>query len=174
MGRLLIEPGKDIRNYLPPVSAIAPIDWMTMASIRDSENWFLDYDNADKEFAGITMPGELAQWFRLAGYSDVREETNLYFRKGAGTVDDTNKLFNQGYRICVFINAQMLEATEQTETSRHADHWVVLRSPIARSGDNVSLKVFTWGQGEYQIPQRGDLSVHDFLNNFYGYVAGKP
>jgi hypothetical protein len=120
------------------------------------------------------MPGELAHWFRLAGYSDVREETNLYFRKGTGSVDDTNKLFNQGYRICVFINAHMLDASEQTETSRHADHWVVLRSPIARTGDKVSLKVFTWGNGDYQIPQRGELTMHDFLNNFYGYVAGKP
>ena len=54
--RLVIEPGKDVRNYLPSPGDIAPVDWMTMASIRDSENWFFDYDTAEKEFAGITMP----------------------------------------------------------------------------------------------------------------------
>jgi len=174
LGRLVIEPGKDVRSYLPPTYAIDQVDWLTMASIRDSENWLLDYDNADKEFAGITLPGELAHWFRLAGYSDVREETNLYFNKGTGTIDDANKLFAQGYRICVFINAQMLDAKEQTETSTIPNHWVVLQSAIARSGDKVSLEVFTWGEGKYRIPHSGDLTVHDFLNNFYGYVAGKP
>jgi hypothetical protein len=32
------------------------------------------YDSIEDEFAGITMPGELARWFRLAGYSDVRRK----------------------------------------------------------------------------------------------------
>jgi hypothetical protein len=173
IGRLLIEPGGDIRTYRPPPGSIHPVDWMTMASIRDSENYFFDYDSIEAEFAGITLPGELAHWFRLAGYSDVREETNVYFNKGTGTLDDATRLFSNGYRVCMFINAKMLDAKEQTESSTIPDHWVVLRSPIARSGGKVTLKVFTWGNGDYQIPQAGDLSQDDFLGNFYGYVAGK-
>jgi hypothetical protein len=174
LGRLLIEPGKDVRNYLPPRGAIHQVDWLTMASIRDSENWFFDYDSVKAEFAGITMPGELAHWFRLAGYSDVREETNVYFNKGTGTLDDASRLFAKGYRVCLFINAQMLEASEQTKSSTIPDHWVVLRSQIDRTEGKVRLTVFTWGKGSYQIPQGGDLTVKDFLGNFYGYVAGKP
>jgi hypothetical protein len=54
-GRLMIKPGKDVRDYTPPWS-VAHVDWLTMASLRDSENWFLDYDTADKEFAGINGP----------------------------------------------------------------------------------------------------------------------
>ena len=55
------------------------------------------------------------------------------------------------------------------------EHWVVLRSLIDRSNGKVALTVFTWGEGEYQIPHGSkDLSVGDFLDNFYGYVAGKP
>ena len=73
----------------------------------------------------------------------------------------------------MFINGQMLEAPNQTKSSNIANHWVVLRSPIDRSGGKVTAKVFTWGNGDYKIPQGGDLSVDDFLKNFYGYVAAK-
>ncbi len=174
IGRLMIEPGKDVRNYLPPPGAIEPVDWMTMASIRDSENWFFDYDSAEKEFAGMTMPGELAQWFRQAGYSDVREETNVYFTKGTATLDGASTLFAKGYRVVLFIAMQMLEAKNQTKSSTVPDHWIVLRSRIDHAGGNVKLKVFTWGQGEFAIPEGAPLSVDDFSKNFYGYVAGKP
>jgi hypothetical protein len=172
IGRLLIEPGKDVRNYSPSPGTIAQVDWMTMASIRDSENWLLDYDTADKEFAGITTPFELHRWFQDAGYSDVRQGTNIV-GIDTDTIAHTNELFAKGYRIVLLINAQMLEAKEQTKSSRIPDHWVVLRSQIERSGGKVRLKVFTWGRGDYQIPQGGDLSEDDFLENFYGYVAGR-
>jgi hypothetical protein len=173
IGRLLIEPGKAVRSYLPQTGEIHQVDWMTMASIRDSENWFFDYDSVEREFAGITLPGELAHWFRLAGYSDIREETNLTSNKGSSTLDDASRLVAQGYRVCMFINSKMLDATEQAKTSMNPDHWVVLRSEVDRSGEKVRLKVFTWGTGNYEIPQAGTLSLSDFLGNFYGYVAGK-
>ena len=38
LGRLSIEPGSDARNY-DPKGKIPQVDWLTMASIRDSENW---------------------------------------------------------------------------------------------------------------------------------------
>src|SRR5262249_24657836 len=58
IGRLLIEPGTGVRDYLPPRGAIPQVDWLTTASLRDSENWFFHYDSVDREFAGITLPGE--------------------------------------------------------------------------------------------------------------------
>jgi hypothetical protein len=152
------------------------VDWMTMASLRDSENFLLDYDDAKKQFAGITTPGGLADWFRRAGYSDVQEETNLEFHKGSGTLDDANKLFDKGYRICLFIRAEMLTEAEQSQSGSILDaHWAVQRSRIDVAAGKVRLKVFTWGEGEYQIPHGSkDLSLGDFLDNFYGYVAARP
>jgi hypothetical protein len=171
--RLLIEPGKDIRNHTP--SGIAQVDWLTLASIRDSENWFLDYDTEKKELAGTTMPGELAQWFRMAGFSDVQDETNLYANKGNGTIDDANELLGKGYRVVLLINFEMLDKDDQTKSGSVLDrHWVVLRSPIDRSGGNVTATVYSWGNGSYKIPQGAPLSVDDFLDNFYGFVAAKP
>ncbi|MGL4324453.1 MAG: hypothetical protein ACRCTD_10480 [Beijerinckiaceae bacterium] len=174
INRLYIKPGSDVRNYKPPAS-MDQVDWMTMASIRDSENAFLDYDTVDKAFAGMTLPGELADWFRRAGYSDIRNVTNVSIDKGTGTVDAATRLFNQGYRVCLFIAANMLKEADQTDGDWLADHWVVLRSPIDRTNDKVRMKVFTWGNGEHQVPNGSkDLSVSDFLDNFYGYVAAKP
>ena len=172
--RLQIEPGSDVRNYLPPAGSIPQVDWLTMASIRDSENAFFDYDSVDDEFAGITLPGELAHWFRRAGYSDVTERTNVYFNKGSGTLDEADRLYAAGYRVCLFIGINMLSGSNQTKGSSTAEHWVVLRSRVTRTGGNVSLKVFTWGDGTYQVPQRGTLSEGDFYGNFYGFVAAKP
>jgi hypothetical protein len=173
LGRLMIEPGKDARNYSPN-GKIPPVDWLTMASIRDSENAFFDYDDADKEFAGITLPGELANWFRRAGYSDVKNVTNVVFNKGGGTLDEADRLYAAGYRVCLFIGINMLSGRDQTSGSTTAEHWVVLRSPITRTGENVRLTVFTWGSGNHEVPQSGTLSLENFYRNFYGFVAAKP
>jgi hypothetical protein len=160
-----------LRQAQPPQN-MNQVDWMTMASIRDSENIIRVYNSASD--SGGTTDGELARWFERAGYSDVRNETNAIFSKGIGTIDSANQLFSQGYRICLYINSNMLHEKRQSTEGRRS-HVVVLRSPIDRSGGKIRLKVFTWGEGDYQIPHgTTDLSVDDFLDNFYGYVAGKP
>ncbi len=176
LGRLLIKPGGDVRDYTPPRS-ISAIDWLTMASIRDSENWFLDFDDTGRisDMAGITLPSEMEQWFRKAGYQDVREETNLVFNKSEGVIRDLNNLYRKGYRICLFISSNMAEKENQyLKGSIMTRHWIVQRSLIDVSYGNVSLKVFTWGQGESKIPEGdGNLPEGHFAMNFYGYVAGK-
>ena len=194
LGRLLIKPGSDVRDYTPPRS-ISPVDWLTMASIRDSENWFLDFDDTGRisDMAGITLPSEMEQWMRKAGYSDVRENTNLtnMMHKGIGTVDAANALYQKGYRVCLFISANMAEDMTQSgksltdwkdmgedDQSRRGSimtrHWVVQRSLIDKSGGNIKLKIFTWGNGDYSIPVGSrNLPAEHFLMNFYGYVAGK-
>jgi hypothetical protein len=172
IGRIWVKPSPGIFRYVP--RQIDPVDWLTMASLRDSENWFFDYDNAKKEFAGITLPGELADWFRKAGYSDVKADANLVRRqRGTDAMDEASRLFSSNYRVCLFISANMIDASDQTKSANLPDHWVVLQSPIDRTGGNVKFTIFTWGDGSYQVPKGGPLSVDDFLLNFYGYVAAK-
>jgi hypothetical protein len=168
-----VEPRADCRNYSPPIGSIRPVDWLTAGSLRDSENGFFDYDDAEKEFAGITLPGDLSDWFRRAGYSEVLEETNMTVTKTSGDIDEANRLFGDNYRVCLFINAHMLSAKEQTMASPLPNHWVVLRSPITRQTGKVRCTVFTWGRGDFQVPQGADLTEPDFLKSYYGYVAAK-
>jgi hypothetical protein len=183
LGRLLIKPGKDVRHFTPPLT-MDHVDWLTGASVRDSENWFLDFDDTSKksDLAGITVPSEMEQWFRKAGYQDVRDNTNIsQFNKDIDTVNEANGLIDKGYRVCLFINANMTEYGDQSDKgSVFTMHWVVLREKIQVMNGNVKAKVFSWGKGEYEIPHPDPntgnlkpLSVADFLQNFYGYVAAK-
>jgi hypothetical protein len=181
LGYLMIKPGKDVKNFTPP-GTMDHVDWLTCASIRDSENWFLDFDDTGtiSDFAGITMPGEMAKWFRKAGYRDVTEDTNLSrFNKDIDTVNDANALLDKGYRVCLFISANMIDYDDQSDKGSVATmHWVVLREKIQVTNGTAKAKVFTWGKGDYEIPHSKNgsvkpLSVGDFLQNFYGYVAAK-
>jgi hypothetical protein len=53
-------------------------------------------------------------------------------------------------------------------------HWVVQRSKIDLSNKQEIVRVFTWGQGDYKVPETSkELSADEFLGNFYGYVAAK-
>ena len=55
LGSLEIEPGADARQYTP--STVNAADWIGLASIRDSENWFFDYQSErDELVSSIRVP----------------------------------------------------------------------------------------------------------------------
>jgi hypothetical protein len=172
IGSLEVKPRSDTRNYKVPKDKIHPVDWMGLASLRDSENLALSYSSVDDEAAGITMPGKLTDWFNKAGFGGVRNVTNVVFTKSKSDIEAADNLRKQGYRVCLFINADMLALAKQNKKSVLPDHWVVLSGPVNFfEGDRISLTVFTWGEGMRAVPRSGDLSLSSFLNNFYGYVA---
>ncbi|MBA2117524.1 hypothetical protein HOV93_47230 [Planctomycetes bacterium FF15] len=173
IGELTIKPCSDTRNYKPAKGSISPVDWLTAASIRDSENWFFDYQTASNEFAGITMPNEMASWFERAGFRDVRNVTNVYFTKGDNALDDIKRLMAKGFRICLFINSNMVKSAKQTVSSTFPDHWVVLRK-VHKSSKVVDLEIYNQGTGKFRVPKTGELLTEDFFKNFYGYVAARP
>ena len=172
LGKLRIEPGQDLKRHLPAKGSIDPSDWIALASIRDSENWFFDYQSASDQVAGITIPSSLASWYKKAGYTDIRNETNLYFIKDEANANMASTLYRKGFKVALFISANMLDTKSKTTSSTTPDHWVVLTSKI-KIGANVSFTVYTWGDPRRRVPQTGSLSKKDFLNNYYGYVACK-
>jgi hypothetical protein len=171
-----IKPTGDLLNYSPPHWKIAPVDWLTLASIRNSNDWFIHYDSVDGEFSGATTPMELAYWFTRAGYSNVKEDANFVrHQRDTVNMDEASRLFSAGYRVCLLIGSNLIDTTKQAESSDiRDDHWVVLQSAIDRSGGNVKMIIFTWGDQNRQVPQSGVLPLDDFLMNYYGYVAAKP
>jgi len=173
IGRLEIEPGSDCRSYAPPAS-FSQAEWLTAASLRDSENVFLDFENVNQGFQASASTADMVKWFGRAGYNDVKYDDNLFWSRGANDIELFNTLYRAGYRIVLRINSKMLKPDKQTNTSGAGNHFIVLLSPITKTGETVKLTVFTWGDGEYQIPQGKPLSQSDFLGNLYGYVAGKP
>ncbi len=172
IGSLEVKPSSGTRNYKVPKDKIHPVDWMGLASLRDSENLAMSYSSVDDAAAGITMPGKLADWFTKAGFSSVKNVTNVLITKSKSDIEAADKLRTQGSRVCLFINADMLDSATQNNKSVIPNHWVVLSAGVNFfEGDRITLTIFTWGEGMRAVPQTGDLSLSSFLNNFYGYVA---
>jgi hypothetical protein len=164
-------------RYINPGINIDQADWMTLGSLRSSENWLVDYWSTDQEVGGITTAWELARWLGDAGYRDVREETNAVRDKDESNLRDASRLYEAGYRTVLFIDSGMLKTTTQSDDSGILDrHWVVLRSKVQIANGSVRFMVYTWGEGERTIPQDPSvpLSLSNFLQNYHGYVAGKP
>lgn len=152
-------------------------EWLTAGSLRDSENFLLDYDGVDRNwFSDQTTNSEVARWFSKAGYTDVRAEDNMVMSRASSDIDLINRLYNEGYRIMLRINSKLLKGKEeQADTSYRGNHFVILRSPITVTGQEVKLTVYTWGWGRWNIPaQNTKMSPGGFLEHWYGYVAAKP
>lgn len=171
LGGLHIKPSSGCRAYQPPLDKIHPVDWIALASLRDSENTLFDYSSADDTAAGITMPKGLAGWFQKLGWK-ARNTTNVFFTKGRSEVNECIRNFPNGH-ICLFINMQMLNALKFAHHSVTPNHWVVLTKPMVVQQDMIKFGVYTWGR-LLDIPQTGSYVLDGFYRNFYGYVYTIP
>src|SRR6185312_6875494 len=179
IGDLKVEAGDDLLDY-DPGTHIEPVDWIAIASVRDSGNWFFDYQDVNNEVAGITMPSALESWFRKVGYRDIVNQTNVFLTKDEDCLRKASELYGKDYWVCLFINGQMLDPEDKDHHGSHSgsttpDHWVALTSPVDISPDKkvVKFTVYSWGQGHRPVPYTGSdkLSVKDICGNFYGFVA---
>ena len=174
IGSLKVEPSLPCRVYQPPADKIAPVDWIALASLRDSENTIMDYASADDTVAGITRPGTLASWFRDIGYQNVRDDTNYYFCKGAKEIQAFDRDMRVHARdVCLLVNDNLLYVQKNRLKSTFCNHWVVLDDTPQLNGNQINISVYSWG-ASHKIPGTSSLSIHDFSLNFYGYVSGKP
>jgi hypothetical protein len=165
IGSLSVEPSSDCKKYAPSTAkGIHPVDWLALASLRDSENDLFDYQSPSNEVGGITMPGDLVDWFKDAGFSKDANITNLVFTKGEGTIKDAGTRYSNNHSVCLFINANLLN--NPSDSSTFPDHWVVMTSPVTTDKGQVKLSVFSWGD-IHPI----DLKVDVFCKNFYGFIS---
>lgn len=170
-----LKPCKDLLSYeLAAADTIPSVDWIPLASVRDSENWFIDYQaTSDK---GGAWGGEVAKWLKKAGYTEVIEEWNYFFTKNEANLTRANEYFDKDYNLIFLINSAILY--DNTGMTFKPNHWVVLNSNIHYSLDSskdktVSMSVFTWGTRR-RIPSLGKtLKVKDFVDSYYGFVACK-
>lgn len=188
---VLLEPRSEIRRSAPTGNT-EPIDFMMLASLRDTFNAFLSPVGIWPDLASMTLPKDMRMWFWMAGYSDVSSDTSLSsFTRPPGiiqfaTLHDMNDYFNDGYKVVMLIDSDILETATQDSNSHAPDHWVGLTSAVstrkrpatfddAVANEAVSLEVFTWGRN-VAIPRdpRRPLRYGEFLDHYYGYVAAKP
>jgi hypothetical protein len=176
LGKLRVQPSKGCRNVkLPPPNpdpkkrtTIHPVDWVGLASLRDSENANFEYNSPSDAFPGITTPGELEKWLKALKMADVREKTNFWFLKDMDDFKRAAILYAQGYAICLFVNDEILYGHRVGKLSV-PNHWCVLNgNPILGRNSLITTQIFTWGKNR-QVSVTEDV----FLRGFYGYVAAK-
>ena len=101
---------------------IDPSDWIILASVRDTANWYFDYADEDQNATAITMPGDKVKWFKDGGYTDVIDETNLLLPADWIYASLANSYFKKGYHVTLFINSNMLSPSTVNDVSTIPDH----------------------------------------------------
>jgi hypothetical protein len=168
LGKLMIRPSAGCRNATIGTD-IPAVDWIGLASLRDSENANWEYNSPSDKFAGITMPGGMEDWFKALGFTDVREETNIVRTKGLDNFREAARLYAAGYTVCLFIWKDVLDGNRAGFFST-PNHWVVLsKYPSLTADRKVGFRVFTWGAHKLV----GPMPQADFLKGYYGFLAGK-
>lgn len=173
LGTLRIVPSSDLKAYDPGLE-VHPADWIPAASIRDSENALFDYQSVSDEFAGITLPGELVEWLRALGFTEIVDRTTTFAPFSTPAFQnllEAGVSREQGWWVFLFINSKMLDTSTQDEGSSVPNHWVVLRSSTI-GGQSVRLDIYTWGERR-AVPTSGTLSTRSCLRNYYGFVKCK-
>ena len=163
---LEVKPSADCLAANP--TGIDPVDWVALASLRDSENTFFDYQSSSNMVGGITTPSALAGWFERAGYRQVTNETNAFITKGADSLKTALGLVAQHRRVCLMINARMIYADGGASGFFSTPtHWVVLEGGRGIHGGQADLDIWTWGKSTSHGFRRTDR----VLTNHYGYVS---
>ena len=175
VGKWRLKPGIYLLHGEMP-NDVPQADWILLASIRDSENWFFEYSTKTKlsDIRSGTQLNELADWFEKTGYKKVESDgirTNWFDK--TDNLNKSLKLYKDDYQVTWFICADMLNST--IPDSINPDHVVVLAGdfvPPASKAAKVSIPIFTWGK-KTTIPETGGLNYGQFLDQYFGYVAGK-
>ncbi|MBE8610768.1 MULTISPECIES: hypothetical protein [Psychrobacter] len=145
---------------------VSAIDWMTLAGLRDSWNSILCYDSPLKQVAGITTPGEIKDWFRLAGY---RVKDAYYAPSVKNFIEINNYVKDSKYHVISLVDSRII-STQNKAFFVYPNHWIVWKDALRTSNkpitdnltysDNVSFKLFSWG--DPNMSTHADLSYVKF------------
>ncbi|MEP6849179.1 MAG: hypothetical protein ABI999_10015 [Acidobacteriota bacterium] len=166
-------------------------DWILLSSIRNSESWLNIYWGSDWPFgwiSGMTLPSTFEKWLHGVGYTRSVNKTNLLFTKDAPDLMEASDLFDKGWRVFIFVNANCLKKRTQSDRSVTPDHYIPLISKVTLdthpntggalnqnalfTPQCVNFLTCSWGKPQ-RVPadQYLPLSIADFCKNFYGFVA---
>jgi hypothetical protein len=178
---------EDLKRYaLPKDANIDEADWIIMASIRDSENWFFDYTSVKSD--GGTTNREFNDMLSKAGFTDIQDDNNDPDHEDADNLRKADELYSKNYQVALRIDAAALRSS--FSFAGKVNHRVVLASNIrttfSKPSSPVSMDIFTWG-GKETLPnpalptgvddQRScrvvPMTLEKFLTYYYGYTAAK-
>lgn len=150
IGGLKVAPGGDLRSAdyaaiaakhagrgpMPPQA-----DWMMMSALRDSENWFFDYEGApDESFSMSTSASELSGWYEDTGFY-----TDVSFKDDGDQAEFTALLKKPKNQVALWVDSRLVVPTMKAGES---SHMVTLESQISFDtvADTCQLDYWTWGE----------------------------
>ncbi|GFN30044.1 hypothetical protein [Paenibacillus xylaniclasticus] len=164
LGNLKVAPDYDLRNAdynalasqwpnMPPQA-----DWMLMSALRDSENWFFDYEGApDEDIAMETPTKELCEWYKKTGFY-----TDAVFKEDRSItgIKAINKTANN--HIVLWIRTALLQPGDGT-------HVITLESPITvdEANDKITFDYWTWANPIKTM----STSLSNFKANYLGAIT---
>ena len=201
LGNLEVVPSEECRRSAPKMMQIDPVDWVALASLRDSTNLLLPMSHA-AQTAAITTPADLEAWFDACGlFNGTGNHTRLV---NGGTLDDlfaANMSYSSAF-VCLLLRGSIMGGGGAIGTKFGSgmpktplftpDHWVVLDELIhinariamrnlcpstgacSLDSERLDFRVYSWGNYHRINSTHLSLTVGEFLPYFYGYVsAGK-
>lgn len=191
IGQLDIKPSihgsRRVKNFYKKSNGypnIPPIDWITLASLRESENLALTLNDPEQEVAGITTPMELERWYRKSGFRVIASYPIQMGGYSLDFISKINKYAGPDHFVVTLISASLLSSGTSSGTQIFPDHWIVwtdkLRDtngqPISEFSDpystEVRLKMFTWGENTQRLGTK--ISLYTFKRKvFFALIIKK-
>lgn len=163
---------------------IPPIDWITLASLRESENIKLALKDPSQEVAGITTWGEVDNWFKKSGFKGVKKYPFYLNGYNPSLISEINQYAGADYYVITLISASLLSSGNSSGTQSFPDHWIVwtdkLRDtkgqPITSASDpyktEVRLNMFTWGENTQRLGK--GITLYNFEKKiFFALIVKK-
>ncbi|EPH7217554.1 hypothetical protein ACS3L2_005215 [Serratia marcescens] len=171
IGQLAISPSEGCKHpsgffYEKGRQLVSGLDWITLASLRDSENTIMSYSDISDQVAGITDWWSLSAWFEKVGYKNIFSNVGLS-HSSFQDILMLNKYITQGCTVVSLISAGMF-ADYGIQDSSAKNHWVVWEGPIHDDNDKsitpntsldeiVNFKAFSWGNVKDQVKEKKTL-----------------
>lgn len=173
IGSKKIKPSSALRNTTWSSSWAKAAEWVTMSSLRDSENAVFDYTGKpDEEFDGATSPGEMVEWLQATGlYEMVSEKASIFSTEDLVYLKAAKP--SARVDVLLFINANLLQGTkskpEHWFLGETANHYIVLYKPVRYSGDDAILEYWSWGE-DFVGTKKLTVPKSKLASNFYGWI----
>jgi hypothetical protein len=174
IGSLEVKPGMACRVYQPPKGKIAGVDWVALASLRDSYNAILDVASIDDDTAARSRQGEVSKWFRQIGYAGVREDSNIFVSKGRKEIEAFERDARAWRDVCLFVHTNLLYDTTNKHNSHFWNHCVVVEEPPEGQERPDQPQGLHLRRVHADPRRRHAVAGGVSRATFYGYVSGQP
>ncbi len=161
----VVKPQSNLYGYAVP-GWISAADWVVLASLRDSQNGWFDYDPGDS-FEGITTSGDMKKWSRDLLQFNTVEWKSSYSTGEIDAIKKARDWFNAGGVAFLMVNSRMVNSPDPM-SDLIPDHWIAYEGGLTIANGRVKYNAYTWGN-VVQV----DVSQSDFEHWMWGVVTAK-